>query len=136
MVLLVREAKQNHILSDPNLPSKKWFKIANDITNLKNRSNPLPPFVTSAQVNIHPLILNEHFSNISKVENEPTLPENDNHAKNFISINITEQDVKDQHYNLNEAKPDGPDELLSKMIKLFRNLNLLHVPYYSVGRMS
>ena len=48
----------------------------------------------NAQVHIHPL----------KVENEPTRPQNNNHPKNLSSINITEQDVKDQLDTLNEAK--------------------------------
>lgn len=131
VVQLIREAKDDYMdslkntLSDPNLPSRKWFKIANDITNLKNKSNPPPPLITNSKVNMHPLdkaqVLNEHFSNISKVENEPILPEMNNHPKNFNLTSINEQDVKDQLHILNCSKPGGPDELFPKMIKLFSN---------------
>ncbi|MCG8045232.1 MAG: reverse transcriptase domain-containing protein [Candidatus Thiodiazotropha endolucinida] len=131
VVQLVREAKRNYMtslqstLSDPNLPSRKWFKIANDITKLKNKANPPPPLLSNAQVNIHPLdkaqVLNEHFANISKTENEPILPQDLNHPKNLSALNITEQDVKDQLHILNEAKPGGSDELMPRMLKICRN---------------
>ena len=64
-------------LSDPSLSSKAWYRIANDITKLKNKNNPPPP-----QPQIHPCdkaqTLNEHFASISTVGIEPELPENTN----------------------------------------------------------
>ena len=42
VITLIREAKSNYFqklkqtLSDPNTRPKQWYKIANEITNLKN----------------------------------------------------------------------------------------------------
>ena len=82
---LIHEAKNNYFqklqtsLADPNTKPKQWYKIANEITKLKNKSNPPPPLVSNGNINIHPLDkaerLNKHFANISKIENPPPLPE-------------------------------------------------------------
>ena len=63
--------------------------------------------------------LNSHFASISRIENEPPIPE-DQPSPNFSfsSINITKQDVKDQIRLLNINKPGGPDEIMPCLIKI------------------
>ena len=125
---MVRDAKKSYMsklqnkLADPNLPSKSWYKIANDITQMKNKSNPPPPLLHNGEPNIHPLdkaqVVNNHFANISTVNNEKEITENLNLPNHSLtSILITEQDVKDQLTNLNCNKPGGPDEIMPKLIK-------------------
>ena len=87
--------------------------------------------------------LNEHFASISKIENEPPIPEQSLNTEFFLSsIHVTSQDVKDQLHLLNSSKPGGPDEISPKLIKLIssyihypltlffnRSLELGQVPY-------
>ena len=122
-------SKLQNKLADSNLPSKSWYKIANDIAQMKNKSNPPPPLLHNGEPNIHPLdkalVLNNHFANISTINNEKEIIENlnlPNHSPS--SILITEQDVKDQLTNLNCNKPGGPDEIIPKLIKTL-NTNLV-----------
>ena len=131
VVNLVREAKEQHIhrlqasLSDPNLSRKRWHMIAQEITTLKNKNTPPPPLINNGHVNIHPFekaqTLNSHFANISRIENEPPIP-NDHPGPNysFKSINITQQDVKDQIRLFNISKPGGrgADEIMPRLIKI------------------
>ena len=50
------------------------------------------------------------------------LPDDDpNFEISFNSINITQQDVKDQINLLNVSKPGGPDEVMSRLIKIACN---------------
>lgn len=126
---LIRDAKMQYMeklqnsLADPKTKPKQWYKIANEITNLKNKNNPPPPLVKNGKIDIHPLdkaqTLNKHFANISTVENPPPLP-NVTGIPNFnlSSIQVMEQDVKDQLFMLNSNKPGGPDEIMPKLIKL------------------
>ena len=75
---LIREAKAQYLqklqtsLADPKTKPKQWYKIANEITNLKNKNDPPPPLVNNGNIDIHPLdkaeTLNKHFANISKTE--------------------------------------------------------------------
>ena len=135
VVQMIRDANKSYMsklqnkLADPNLPSKSWYKIANDITQMKNKSNPPPPIIYNGEPNIHPFdkahVLNNHFVTISTTENEKEITEN-LELPNFTlnSILITEQDVKDQLNNLNYKKPGGPDEIMPKLIKIF-NTNLI-----------
>ena len=135
VVQMVRDAKKSYMnklqnkLADPNLSSKHWYKIANDITKMKNKSNPPPPLIQNGNPNIHPLdkaqVLNDHFVNISTIDTDKEINENLN-PPNFSldTIIVTEQDVKDQLCNLNSSKPGGPDEIMPPLIKLF-NTNLV-----------
>ena len=135
VVQMVRDAKKSYInklqnkLADPNLSSKHWYKIANDITKMKNKSNPPPPLIQNGNPNIHPLdkaqVLNDHFVNISTIDTDKEINEKLN-PPNFSldTIIVTEQDVKDQLCNLNSSKPGGPDEIMPPLIKLF-NTNLV-----------
>ena len=85
VVQIIRDAKMSYIsnlqtkLSDPSLSSIAWYRIANDITKLKNKNNPPPPLIRNGQPQIHPFdkaqTLNEHFASISTVGIEPELPE-------------------------------------------------------------
>ena len=147
---LIREAKNNYFqklqtsLADPNTKPKQWYKIANEITKLKNKSNPPPPLVSNGNINIHPLDkaerLNKYFANISKIENPPPLPEiNQNTNFSLSAIQVSEQDVKDQHFILNSNKPGGPDEIMPKLIKLtdtslIRPLTMLFNKSLSLGQ--
>lgn len=132
VVNLVRLAKLGYMkklqssLSDPNLSPKSWYRLVNDITKLKNKHNPPPPLCKDNQINIHPFdkaqTLNNHFADISKIENEPPLPDEPSPPNfNLRSIQVTNQDVKDQLYKLNTAKPAGPDDIMPKFIKLISN---------------
>ena len=135
VVQMVRDAKKSYMstlqskLADPNLPSKNWYKIANDITKMKNKSNPPPPLIKNGEANIHPFdkaqVLNNHFASISTIENDKEIDEN-LELPNFSlnTIVVTEQDVKDQLNNLNSKKPGGPDEITPNLIKTF-NTNLI-----------
>ena len=128
---LVRSAKSEYMkklqssLNDPKFPPKNWYRIANEIIKVKNKNNP-PPLLKDNQINIHPIdkaqVLNNHFANISKIDDEPPLPE-DPVPPNFSlnNLHITNQDVKDQLHKLNECKPAGPDEIMPKFIKLISN---------------
>ena len=95
---------------------------------MKNKSNPPPPLLHNGEPNIHPLdkahVLNNHFANISTINNEKEIAENLNLPNHSLtSILITEHDVKDQLTNLNYNEPGGPDEIMPKLIKtLSRNL--------------
>ena len=132
VVDLVRSAKSEYMkklqssLNVPKLPPKNWYRIANEITKLKNKNNPPPPLLKDNQINIHPIYkaqeLNNHFANISKIDDEPPLPE-DPVPPNFSlnSIHITNQNVKDQLHKLNPCMPAGPDEIMPKFIKLISN---------------
>ena len=135
VVQMVRDAKKSYMnklqnkLADPNLPSKSWYKIANDITKMKNKSNPPPPLIRNGKPNVHPIdkaqVLNDHFANISTINNDKEIMENltiPNFSLN--SIIVTEQDVKDQLSNLNSNKPGGPDEIMPRLVKTF-NTNLI-----------
>lgn len=85
VVDIVRSAKSEYLkklqssLNDPKLQPKTWYKIANDITKLKNKNNPSPPLIKDNHINIHPIdkaqVLNKYFADISKVDDEPPLPE-------------------------------------------------------------
>ena len=132
VVDLVRSAKSEYMkklqssLNDPKLKPKTWYKIANDITKLKNKNNPPPPLIKDNQININPIdkaqVLNKYFADISKISDEPLLPEEPeppNYSLNLI--HITNQDVKDQLHKLNASKPAGPDEMLPKLIKIISN---------------
>ena len=130
VVQLIRDAKKSYMsnlqtkLSDPGLSPKAWYRIANDITKLKNKNNPPPPLIRNGQPQIHPFekaqTLNEHFAGISTIGAEPNLPENLNNPDFTLdSIIVLEQDVKDQLDNLNINKPGGPDEISPKLIKTF-----------------
>ena len=66
--------------------------------------------------------LNKHFANISRIENEPMLPDDDPNLEfSFNSINITQEEVKDQIHLLNVSKPGGPDEVMPRLIKIACN---------------
>ncbi|MCG8048538.1 MAG: reverse transcriptase domain-containing protein [Candidatus Thiodiazotropha endolucinida] len=150
VITLIREAKKQYLqklqtsLSDPNTKPKQWYKIMNEITNLKNKNNPPPPLSRNGHVDIHPLdkaeTLNHHFANISRVDSPPPLP-NLQYTPNFSfsNIEVGEQDIKDQLHLLNPSKPGGPDEIMPKLIKLtgtslIRPLALLFNKSLSLGR--
>ena len=130
VIQMIRDAKKSYMqklqdkLADPNLPSKNWYKIANDVTKMKNKSNPPPPLIQNGKPNIHPIdkaqVLNNHFANISTIETDKEINENLNIPDfSLNSITVTEQDVKDQLTNLNSNKPGGPDEIMPRLIKTF-----------------
>lgn len=129
VVSLIREAKKSYMqklqanLADPKTPIKQWYKIANEISSLKNKKNPPPPLKNNTSFDIHPLdkanTLNKHFANISKIENPPPLPEETHPNFSLDDIYITEQDVSDQIHALNVSKPSGPDEVSPKLLKTF-----------------
>ena len=151
VITLIREAKSNYFqklkqtLSDPNTRPKQWYKIANEITNLKNKRNPPPPLKNNNKIDIHPFdkaqTLNKHFASISKVENPPPLPPEEEINPTFTleNISITEQDVKDQLHSLKISKPGGPDEISPKLIKtigysLIKPLTLFFNKTLSLGQ--
>ena len=87
------------------------------------KNYPPPLLYNNGQISIHPFnkaqTLYKHFANISRIENEPMLPDDDPNIEfSFNSINITQQDVKDQIHLLNVSKPGGPDEVMPRLIKL------------------
>ena len=147
---LIREAKAQYLqklqtsLADPKTKPKQWYKIANEITNLKNKNDPPSPLVKNGNIDIHPLdkaeTLNKHFAKISKTENPPPLPElEENPHLNLSSIQLNEQDVKDQLFILNSNKPGGPDEIMPKLIKstdssLVKPLTMLFNKSLSLGQ--
>ena len=149
VVNLIREAKTQYIqklqenLADPKTPIKQWYKIANEISSLKNKTNPPPPLKNNQSFDIHPVdkanTLNKHFANISKIENPPPLPEEIRPNFSLDNITITEQDVKDQLHALNTSKPSGPDEIAPKLLKtlgteLIKPLTLLFNKSISLGQ--
>ena len=133
VITSIREAKANYLqklkdtLSDSKTPPKQWYKIANEISSLKNKRNPPPPLRNNNNtVDIHPFdkaqTLNKHFANISKVDNPPPLPEEEPTPPYALeSITVTEKDVKDQLHALKTSKPGGPDEISPKLIKALGN---------------
>jgi hypothetical protein len=63
---------------------------------------------------IHPSgkcdVYNKYFADISNIENEPNLPNEDFARDNMCpELLITEQEVKDQLEILNNSKQSGPD---------------------------
>ena len=89
---------------------------------MKNKNDPSPPLISNGYTNIHPFdkaeILNKHFSDISKTENEPQLPQETAPDFNLNNITVSEQDVRDQIQLLNANKPGGPDEIMPRLIKI------------------
>jgi hypothetical protein len=71
---------------------------------------------------IHPSekcdIFNKYFADISNIENEPNLP-NEDFARDDIcpDLLITEQEVKDQLEILNNSKPSGPDGVAPRILR-------------------
>lgn len=144
----IRLAKKDYFLrlkqklSEEDLPTRSWYKIANEITKIKNKNNPTPPLLSDDSVKIHPIdkaeTLNQHFTNISSLTNEPPLPEETIPDYNLSFITVTEQDVVDQIHILNASKPSGPDELMPRLIKiigkyLIKPLTLLYNKSLSLG---
>ncbi|CAG2244413.1 unnamed protein product [Mytilus edulis] len=63
-------------------------------------------------------LLNSHFSNISKIDVEPELPNNvPDPPFKMEEIIITEEEVLDQLKNLNCNKPSGPDGVSPRILK-------------------
>ena len=89
---------------------------------MKNKNDPSPPLINNGYPNVHPFdkaeILNKHFSDVSKTENEPQLPQESSPDFNLNNITVSEQDVRDQIQLLNANKPGGPDEIMSRLIKI------------------
>ena len=149
VISLIRETKKTYIhklqsnLADPKTPIKQWYKIANEISSLKNKQNPPPPLKNNDSYDIHPLekanTLNKHFANISKIEDPPPLPEETHPNFSLNDIIITEQDVCDQIQALNTSKPSGPDEISPRLLKtlgnvLIKPLTLLFNKSMSLGQ--
>ena len=125
---LICEAKAQYLQklqtssADPKTKPKQYYKIANEITNLKNENDPPPRLVKNGNIDIHPLVkaetLNKHFAIYINNWTPQPLPElEENPHVNLSSIQLSEQDVKDQLFILNSNKPGGPDEIMPKVIK-------------------
>ena len=61
--------------------------------------------------------MNKHFSNISKIDIEPELPNNVPDPPVIMeNFDILENEVLDQLSNLNPNKPPGPDGISPKVL--------------------
>ena len=84
---LVRKSKEDYRqkltseLTDKSIPPGKWWRIVKSISKLSKSREPVPYVKSEGQIFVHPIekaeILNKHFSNISKIDIEPELPNND-----------------------------------------------------------
>jgi hypothetical protein len=60
----------------------------------------------------------KYFADISNIENEPNLPNEDLARDNICpELLITEQEVKDQLEILNNSKPSGPDGVAPRILR-------------------
>jgi hypothetical protein len=67
-------------------------------------------------------IFNKYFADISNIENEPNLLNEDFSRDNICpQLLITEQEVKDQLEILNNSKPSGPDGFASRILRSVSN---------------
>ncbi|CAG2185269.1 unnamed protein product [Mytilus edulis] len=109
-------------ITDKNIPPGKWWRIVKSISKLSKSREPTPFLKSEGQIFLHPVnkaeLLNSHFSNISKIDIEPELPNNvPDPPFKMEEIIITEEEVLDQLKNLNCNKPSGPDGVSPRILK-------------------
>ena len=107
---------------DKTIPPGKWWRVAKSICQFKNRTTTASLIKVNNNSMTHPFdksnALNEYFTSISTLDNEPKLPDLPTLSPCELSdIVITEQDVIDQFQILKINKPPGPDKLAPKFIK-------------------
>ena len=128
VISLVREVKNEYLsklqntLVDKTIPPGKWWRVAKSICQFKNRTTTASLIKVNNNIMTHPFdksnALNEYFTSISTLDNEPELPDLPTLSPCELSdIVITEQDVIDQFQILKINKPPGPDKLAPKFIK-------------------
>ena len=128
VISLVREAKNEYLsklhntLVDKTIPPGKWWRVAKSICQFKNRTTTSSLIKVNNNIMTHPFdksnALNEYFTSISTLDNEPELPDLPTLSPCELSdIVITEQDVIDQFQILEINKLPGPDKLAPKFIK-------------------
>ena len=124
---LVRKSKENYRqkltseLTDKTIPPGKWWRIVKSISKLSKSREPVPYLKSEGQIFVHPVdkaeVLNKHFSNISKIDIEPELPNNVPDPPVIMeNFDILETEVFDQLSNLNPNKPPGPDGISPKVL--------------------
>jgi hypothetical protein len=100
----------------------KRFIIWSNNYGLNNFNKVSPPIKHEGRIIIHPSekcdIFNKYFADISNIEDEPNLP-NEDFARNNIcpELLITEQEVKDQLEILNNSKQSGPDGVAPRILR-------------------
>jgi hypothetical protein len=109
-------------LVDKTLSPDKWWKVAKSICQFKNRTTTASLIKVNNNIMTHPFdklnVLNEYFTSISTLDNEPEHPDLPPLSPCELSdIVIIEQDVIDQFQILKRNKPPGPDKLAPKFIK-------------------
>ena len=128
VIKLVRDAKAQYKdkltsqLIDKNIPPGKWWRIAKSVCKLNKCNRVTPPLNHCGRIVIHPSekcdIFNKYFSNISHIDEEPSLPtETISPETNCPEFFISEQEVKDQLDILNSSKPSGPDGVAPMILK-------------------
>ncbi|VDI01051.1 Hypothetical predicted protein [Mytilus galloprovincialis] len=135
---LVRQSKEQYKqkltkeITDKNIPPGKWWRIVKSISKLSKSREPTPFLKSEGQIFLHPVnkaeLLNSHFSNISKIDVEPELPNNvPDPPFKMEEIIITEEEVLDQLKNLNCNKPSGPDGVSPRILKEIKSGETLRI---------
>jgi hypothetical protein len=95
---------------DKSIPPDKWWRIAKSVCKLNKCNKVSPPIKHEGRIIIHPSekcdIFNKYFADISNIENESNLPNEDFARDNICpELLITEQEVKNHLEILNNSKP-------------------------------
>lgn len=134
VIVLIREAKKSYIIKlqnslvDKTIPPGKWWRIAKTVCKFNSTNTVNSPIHSNGEILIHPAekanFINNYFTSISNIEEEPDLPDIPPLSPCELSdIIITEQEVIDQFQILNVTKPAGPDKLPPKFLKsIFQSL--------------
>ena len=87
VIRLVREAKTEYRnkltsqLMDKSIPPDRWWRIAKSVCKLNKCNKVSPPIKHEGRIIIHTSekcdIFNKYFADISNIENEPNLPNED-----------------------------------------------------------
>ena len=101
---------------DKTIPLGKWWSVAKSICQIKNRTTTSSPINANNNIMTHHFdksnALNEYFTSISTLHNEPEFPDLPKLSHCELSdIVITKQDALDQFQILEINKPPGPDKL-------------------------
>ena len=139
VIRLVREAnteyrnKLTSQLMDKSIPPDK------SVCKLNKCNKVSPPIKHEGRIIIHPSekwcdIYNKYFADISNIENEPNLPNEDFARDNIcLELLITEQEVKDQLEILNNFKPSGPDGVTPRILRSVSQCLVSPLHYYLIS---
>ena len=115
--------------------ASKYYTIVCKLNNCNKVSRPIKH---EGRIIIHPTekcdIFNKYFADISNIENEPNLP-NEDFARDYIcpELLITEQEVKDQLEILNNSKPSGPDGVAPTILRSVSQCLVPPLHYYLIS---